>query len=108
MLSMNRITFLFCLFYIILFTSCNNIIDSYDSFTSQDDSLYIGKYKTEYVIYWTPYDNDSKVIYSDNEVYTCSFQGTNFLLEKDNSEEIFSTTAPIKIKSCIKITKQNH
>ena len=36
-------------------------------------------------------------IYSDKEIYTCSFQGTNFLLEKDNTEEILSTTAPIQI-----------
>jgi len=105
---MRKIIFSFFLFYIILlFTSCDNTTDVYDSFINQDDSLYIGKYKTEYAIFWTCYEIDNKVIYSDNEVYTCSFQGTNFLLEKNNSEEIFSTTAPIKIKSCKKITKQN-
>ena len=97
---MRKIIFSFCLFYIILlFTSCDSIAYTYDS-------LYVGKYKTEYAIFWNSYTIDNKVIYSDNEVYTCSFQGTNFLLEKNNSEEIFSTTAPIKIKSCKKITKQ--
>ena len=63
-----------------------------------NDSTLIGKYKTEYVIYYAEGHNYIYTIYSDKEVYTCSFQGTNFLLEKDNTEEILSTTAPIRIR----------
>lgn len=55
------------------------------------------KYKTEVNIYYSTYHTQQYIVYSNNEVYTCSFQGTNFLLEKDNSEELFSTTAPMQI-----------
>lgn len=61
------------------------------------DSTLIGKYKTEYIIHYNSNWNPTYEIYSDKEIYTCSFQGTNFLLEKDNAEEILSTTAPIQI-----------
>jgi len=62
-----------------------------------NDSILIGKYKTEYIVHYSTYSTIKTTIYSDKEIYTCSFQGTNFLLEKDNSEEILSTTAPIQI-----------
>ena len=86
------------IFSMFLFLSCsgrNSIISNIvgDSI----DSTMIGKYKTTYVVYYGYGESQSDVIYSDKEVYTCSFQGTNFLLEKDNSEEILSTTAPIQI-----------
>lgn len=55
------------------------------------------KYKTEVYIYYTAYHKQKCIVYSNKEIYTCSFQGTNFLLEKDNSEEYLSTTAPIQI-----------
>jgi hypothetical protein len=61
-------------------------------------------YKTEYLIYWCPgYTAENETIYTNDSVYVCSFQGTNFLLEKNNSEELFSTTAPIRILSVEKI-----
>jgi len=61
------------------------------------------KYKTEINVYYTSYHKQKYIVYSNNEVYTCSFQGTNFLLEKDNSEELISTTAPIQIIETEKI-----
>ena len=85
------ICFLFC----VVLNSCNDKV-----INEGEDRLNIGKYKTEYVIYWSPYSNDLYTIYSDDSIYTCSFQGTNFLLEKNNKEEILSTTAPIKIIKC--------
>lgn len=71
------------------------------------DSLMVGKYKTEYIVHYGIEYSQPNIIYSDNEVYTCSFQGTNFLLEKNNSEEILSTTAPIQIISCKRIERAN-
>ena len=90
---MNKIIFslLLC-----LFLSCNEAKESTVKFLC-NDSILTGKYKTEYIIHYSAYRNPEYTIYSDKEIYTCSFQGTNFLLEKDNSEEILSTTAPIQI-----------
>ena len=70
------------------------------------DEQNIGKYKTTYIIYWTTYEDERNTIYTDNEVYVCSFQGTNFLLEKDNKEELLSTTATIRIIKSEKL--ENH
>jgi len=86
-------TIIICLFSLLLF-SC-----------SEKDNRIIGKYETEYVIYYGVGNIDKKIIYTNNEVYTCSYQGTNFLIEKNNPEEIYSTTAPIKIKYSSKILK---
>lgn len=61
------------------------------------------KYKTEIVVHYSTYTTEKYIVYSNNEVYICSFQGTNFLLEKDNSEELLSTTAPIQIIETEKI-----
>ena len=55
------------------------------------------KYKTEVNVYYSTYHTQKYIVYSNKEMYTCSFQGTNFLLEKDNSEEFLSTTAPMQI-----------
>ena len=35
-----------------------------------------GKYKTEYIIHYNSNWNPTYEIYSDKEIYTCSFQGT--------------------------------
>ena len=83
---------------LMLLISCTN--NSKISFIPNEcDSILIGKYKTEFVIIYGSGYNENRIIYSDNEIYTCSFQGTNYLLEKDNTEEILSTTAPIRILS---------
>lgn len=66
------------------------------------------KYYTEYVIYYSSGSIRGCSIYTDNEVYTCSFQGTNYLIEKGNPEEIVSTTAPIRISKVIKYDKDGH
>ena len=58
-----------------------------------------GKWETNYMIHYDSHHVKSYTIYTEDEVYTCSFQGTNYLLEKNNAEEIISTTAPIQIIS---------
>ena len=80
---------LFCFFCLL---SCNHN-GKPDRILGTDSTL-IG---TEYIIHYNSNWNPTYEIYSDKEIYTCSFQGTNFLLEKDNAEEILSTTAPIQI-----------
>ena len=83
---------IFCLF---IFVSCGG--NSIKTKILSKDSTLTGKYKTSYSIHYGSTYAPTYVIYSDKEIYTCSFQGTNFLLEKDNTEEILSTTAPIQI-----------
>ena len=63
-------------------------------------------YKT---IVWVYYgrSNTEHILYSKDSVYTCSYQGTNFLLEKNNENELFSTSAPIRILKCYKIEKDD-
>ena len=90
----NRIFVLLFAFFMLI--SCNEAKESNIRILGNDSNL-IGKYKTEYIIHYSAYRNPEYIIYSDKEIYTCSFQGTNFLLEKDNNEEILSTTAPIQI-----------
>ena len=60
------------------------------------------KFKTEYRIYYNTIVSIDYKIYTDSETFVCSFNGTNYLLEKGNGEELVSTTAPIRI---LKITK---
>jgi hypothetical protein len=86
----------FLIFFLFIFTSCNGIASNNITILGKDSTL-IGKYRTEYIIHYNANYNVTKEIYSDKEIYTCAFQGTNFLLEKDNPEEILSTTAPIQI-----------
>ena len=95
-LNMIKTKIYILIFFLFIFVSCNNISSNNIKILGQD-STYIGKYKTEYYIYYSSQYAPMYIIYSDKEIYTCSFQGTNFLLEKDNSEEILSTTAPIQI-----------
>ena len=84
------------IFFLFIFTSCNGISKNNIKILGTDTTL-TGKYKTTYIIHYNSNYNVSCEIYSDNEIYTCSFQGTNYLLEKNNTEEILSTTAPIQI-----------
>ena len=90
--------FFIFIFTIIMFISCQ---DSKES--KEYDETMIGKYYTEYTVYYSTYAHDLNTIYTDDSVYTCSFQGTNFLLEQNNTEELLSTTAPIRIIKCFKI-----
>ena len=90
------------IFLMFLFISCNEY-NLNKVLNNNDDSLYSGKYKTEYIIYYGYAETKNNIIYTDDSVYTCSFQGTNFLLEKNNTEELLSTTAPIRIVECYKI-----
>lgn len=62
-----------------------------------------GKWETKYVIRYDFRHSKKFTIYTENEVYTCSFNGTNYLIEKDNPEELVSTTAPIEIIKTFKI-----
>ena len=96
-MELNIKKYIIILFFVFTLTlySCNNITNN--TINISKDSVLIGKHKTEYIIHYNTNCNPSYIIYSDKEVYTCSFQGTNFLLEKDNTEEILSTTAPIQI-----------
>lgn len=85
------------LFTILILISCdkpNNVIYNVDN----------PNYKT---IVWVYYGRSSTeyVLYSNDSIYSCSFQGTNFLLEKNNEHEILSTTAPIQV---LKIKKINY
>jgi len=92
-LNIKHIFFIFL--FIIMFISCQE--------SKEYDTTMIGKYYTEYVIYYSTYAIEIDTIYTDDSIYTCSFQGTNFLLEQNNTEELLSTTAPIKINKCFKI-----
>lgn len=74
---------------LICLVSCNN-----------NNTKVIGlnnKFETVYRVYWNP-GYDDYTVYTDNETFTCSFNGTNYLLEKGGTEELFSSTAPIRIK----------
>ena len=85
------------IFFLFMCVSCNDKKDSANIKILGSSLTITGKYKTEYIVHYNTYDNVKYEIYSDKEIYVCSFQGTNFLLEKDNPEEILSTTAPIQI-----------
>ena len=68
---------------------------------SCNDTKTIGlnnKFKTEYRIYYTTGSAIDYEVYTDSETLVCSFNGTNYLLEKGNAEEIVSTTAPTDSK----------
>ena len=82
------------IFCILMFYSCNHTND--EKTVNYNKNLDY-KYKTEVNVYYSEYHCQKYIVYSNKEMYTCSFQGTNFLLEKDNSEEFLSTTAPIQI-----------
>ena len=67
---------------------------------SCNDTKTIGlnnKFKTEYRIYYTTGSAIDYEVYTDSETLVCSFNGTNYLIEKGNGEELISTTAPIRI-----------
>lgn len=62
-------------------------------------------YKTEYKIHYASGSIRYHVAYTCSEPVACSFNGTNYLLEKDKDEEIVSTTAQIEILSITKYDK---
>ncbi len=66
-----------------------------------------GKWETTYIVYYYRH-NEQITIYTDEEVYTCSFNGTNYLIEKDNPEELLSTTAQIRIIDSHKVSEENN
>lgn len=83
------------LFTILVLTSCDN----------PNKILYnVEKpnYETIVRVYYRPTYTEY-ILYSKDSIYSCSFQGTNFLLEKNNEQEILSTTAPIRIYNIKKI-----
>lgn len=83
------------LFTILILTSCDQ---SWKVLHKVDNPNYRTVVWVYYGISSTEY-----ILYSKDSIYSCSFQGTNFLLEKNNEHEILSTTAPIKIKNIKKI-----
>ena len=67
---------------------------------SNKESRLIGlenKYKTEIIVHYSTHRITTYTFYTDNETDVCSFNGTNYLVEKGNNEELFSSTAPIEI-----------
>lgn len=67
---------------------------------SNKESRLIGlenKYKTEIIVHYSTHRITTYMFYTDNETDVCSFNGTNYLVEKGNKEELFSSTAPIEI-----------
>ena len=67
---------------------------------SNKESRLIGlenKYKTEIIVHYSTHRITTYTFYTDNETDVCSFNGTNYLVEKGNKEELFSSTAPIEI-----------
>lgn len=60
------------------------------------------KYLTVYRVYWATGQDIRYEIYTDSIVEACSFNGTNYLIERGQDEEILSTTAPIRIIKQIK------
>lgn len=62
-------------------------------------------YETEYKVHYASGTIRFHVAYTDSEPIACSFNGTNYLIEKDKDEEIMSTTAQIEI---VKITKYDN
>ena len=64
-------------------------------------------YETTYHVYYGRHIK-GYVVYTENETFICSFNGTNYLFEKDKEEEIFSSTAPIEIVEQIKYDKDGN
>lgn len=80
------ICFALCL---LLFAACMN-----------NTTTTIGKsnvYRTEIKVHYSTYNHETYTFYTENKTDVCSFNGTNYLIEKGNTEELFSTTAPIEI-----------
>lgn len=84
---------------ILLFTSCGPNYRNVHNLYKVDNPNYI----TYIRVYWASGYYDNYDIYSKDTIYTCSYQGTNFVLEKNNEHEIYSSTAPIKILESIKL-----
>lgn len=74
---------------VFLFIGCGNV-----------ENNMIGKenkYKTEIKVHYSANERTIYTFYTNKRVDVCSFNGTNYLIEKDNQEELMSTTAPIEI-----------
>jgi hypothetical protein len=54
-------------------------------------------YETVVKIYYSNTRVGEYHFYTNNYTYVCSFNGTNYLVESGNKEELFSTTAPMEI-----------
>ena len=90
---MGKIRIIIIILFICIILGCNN---------STKNIGLNNKFKTEYRIYYSTGASIDYKTYTDSETFVCSFNGTNYLLEKGNGEELVSTTAPIRI---LKITK---
>ena len=80
---------IYILIFITLFVSCTN-----------NSTKLIGvnnKYRTVIRVHYSTYNTKTYTFYTENITDICSFNGTNYLIEKDNKEELLSTTAPIEI-----------
>jgi len=72
-----------------IIVGCNN---SHDRIIGLEN-----KYRTEIKVHYSTYERTIYTFYTDNKVDVCSFNGTNYLIENGNQEELMSTTAPIEI-----------
>lgn len=97
---MNKKIFLCLLLFCLFNYSC---IDKHKKFNVSNDTEIINKYKTEIRVHYSAYEKPYYIFITDNETDICSFNGTNYLIEKGKQEEIFSTTAPIEITGQFKI-----
>jgi len=85
MATYKRIIIILCA---ILFIGCGNNIKTINI---------TNKYKTEINVHYSTYHVETYIFYTDNITEVCSFNGTNYLIEKEREEELLSTTAPIEI-----------
>lgn len=90
-----KLIILICFFT--LLTSCNKKIIGLNNI-----------YKTEFKVYYASDYGENFIIYTENEIFVCSFNGTNYLFEKNKDEEILSTTAPIRIINQYKYDKDGN
>lgn len=84
-------------FMSIVFVSCTN-----------NSTKTIGinnKYRTEIRVHYSTYEVKTYTYYTNDITDICSFNGTNYLIEKDKTEELLSTTAPIEIVKQSKFDK---
>ena len=89
---------LFGIIIFILFTISGLLCACFKKTSNEERIIGIeNKYRTEINIYWSTYEIKTYTYYTDNSVDVCSFNGTNYLIEKGNTEELLSTTAPIEI-----------
>ena len=90
MATYKRIIIILCLF---IFIGCsnNNVNNTVKTIGIEN------KYRTEIIVHYSTYNVQKYIYYTDNITDVCSFNGTNYLIEKEREEELLSTTAPIQI-----------